>query len=555
MAGTKFKTTITKKDGSTASGYIENDRGYYDDGTELSAGDSIVDAQNKVWTKGGSSGGGSGGSGSGNSGTGAPQSIDAYLAQYGVSPSGGGGGSSGSYKVTSADKPDRTGYLRSAKELAKLYDINYDMDAIRGLYDEATSAKYALLSKELEQAENDFYTNNANANATLLDTLKKATSSAIATGASRGIAGAEQLGLMMEAQQGAVDASTDIAQQRANMADEIAAEKADNIIKALEYSNQLKQNLINASTNIYSPDTQYDVGLLDFFAQMKNVEALFDQTAAQERINLASILSGDRNAQAQREHEANQGALDREAQKAINDATIKGNKEAAAITAAGYKAGAGSGYSNNYIEELLKRLQAENITTELGDRSLATTNLINQGHSPEVAQQILDTNINFLMSEKFGGSANVPQGMNASTFTNYLWNIGDMDTLAKIIAAQDTTAKSYTEKLQSAQKQVKYDKELVKNNKAGGYNNRSDVKRFNNINTLLTKAKQEHTQNGTVSDATYNELKTVVNSLAFDYAWVSDAFNKKYNSSITNMQHNGSVTMNRLNSFVKNYMK
>ena len=51
MANNRFKTTITKKDGTTASGYIENDRGYYDDGTALSAGDSIIDAQNKVWTK------------------------------------------------------------------------------------------------------------------------------------------------------------------------------------------------------------------------------------------------------------------------------------------------------------------------------------------------------------------------------------------------------------------------------------------------------------------------------------------------------------------------
>ena len=354
----RYNTTVTKKDGSTASGYIEDGKSYYSDGTRIGAGDSVVDAQGKVWTMGG------------NSDPDAGLSINDYLAKYGVNaPTGGGSSSSGSYKVTSADKSDRTAYLRSTKELADLYDINYDMDALRSIYDNATDAKYELLSKELEQSENDFYTNQANANATLLDTLRKATSSAIATGASRGIAGAEQLGLMMEAQQGAVDASTDLAQKRANMADEIAAEKADNIIKALEYSNQLKQNLINASTNIYSPDTQYDVGLLDFFAQMKNVEALFDQTAAQERINLASILSGDRNAQAQREHEANQGALDREAQKAINDATIKGNKEAAAITAAGYKAGSGSGYDNDYISQVLQAQKYMEDARKAGDIS------------------------------------------------------------------------------------------------------------------------------------------------------------------------------------------
>ena len=272
-------------------------------------------------------------------------SMAEYGAKYGVSiPSGGSGASGkGSYKVTGVDKPSRTGYLRSAKELADLYDINYDMDAIKKIYDDATNAKYALLSKELEQGENDFYTNNANANATLLDTLRNATSSAIATGASRGIAGAEQLGLMMEQQQAITDEATNLAQERANMADKIAAEKAENIINALEYSDNLKKTLGNLSSNIYSADTQYDVGLLDWAAQMKNVEALFEQIGAEERANLAALLSNEKIAQAQREHEAAEGAANRKAQKEMNDATIAGNKEAARIQAAGYRAGASAG--------------------------------------------------------------------------------------------------------------------------------------------------------------------------------------------------------------------
>lgn len=293
-------------------------------------------------------------------------SIETYLAQNGVSPSllsGGGSAGRGSYKVTGVDRPARTGYLRSAKELGELYDINYDMEAIRGLYDDATNAKYALLSKELEQGENDFYTNNANANATLLDTLKKATSSAIATGASRGIAGAEQLGLMMEQQQSIAEEATNLAQERANMADEIAAEKAQNIVDALKYSDSLKTTLGGLSSNIYSADTQYDVGLLDWAAQMKNVEALFEQIGAEERANLAALLSNEKIAQAQREHEAAEGKLDREAQERMNNATIEGNKYAAdrnyaaSIYAAnrngggggytGYGSGSG-GYYNNY---------------------------------------------------------------------------------------------------------------------------------------------------------------------------------------------------------------
>ena len=231
----------------------------------------------------GSPTGGSPASGSGSADPDAGLSMDAYRAKYGV-PSGGGGSSGGYYRSTGAKQPDRTGYLRSARELGKLYDINYDMDAIRQIYDNATEAKYNLLRKELQQGENTFYSNQANANATLLDTLRKATSSAIATGASRGLASAEQLGLMMEQQQSIVDEATQLAQERANMADKIAQEKAENIVNAMEYSDELKRALAGVSSNVYSSDTQYDVGLLDFYSKLREVEASLYNTDVNKQV-------------------------------------------------------------------------------------------------------------------------------------------------------------------------------------------------------------------------------------------------------------------------------
>lgn len=49
----KYKTTVTEKDGSKSSGYIENGKSYYDDGREINAGASVVDSTGKTWTKGG----------------------------------------------------------------------------------------------------------------------------------------------------------------------------------------------------------------------------------------------------------------------------------------------------------------------------------------------------------------------------------------------------------------------------------------------------------------------------------------------------------------------
>lgn len=394
----RYNTTVTRKDGTTTSGYIENDRGYYSDGTALSAGDSIIDAQNKVWTKGG-------GSSSSNPGA---DNLASYLAQLGISvpnnPSGG-SSSSSSYKVTSADAPNRTGYLRSSKELADLFDINYDMDAIRSIYDNATDAKYALLSKELEQGENDFYTNNAQANATLLDTLKKATSSAIATGASRGIAGAEQLGLMMEQQQAITEGATNLAQERANMADKIAAEKAENIIKALEYSNQLKQGLATNSTNVYSADTQYDVGLLDFYAQMKNVEALFEQINAEKDVNLKAQYLDALKAimdDATTRSEGDKNRASNEKQNAENAAAQRAYY-AAMLRNGGNSGNYGYGNTNIAGDDWDK-------IWNKGDRNQAVKYLREHwGMTWQEANERLDSDPQFLINEKYRGYSNIPR--------------------------------------------------------------------------------------------------------------------------------------------------
>ena len=47
----KYKTTVTEKDGTKSSGYIENGRSYYDNGKEINAGASVTDSTGKTWTK------------------------------------------------------------------------------------------------------------------------------------------------------------------------------------------------------------------------------------------------------------------------------------------------------------------------------------------------------------------------------------------------------------------------------------------------------------------------------------------------------------------------
>lgn len=99
----RYNTTVTKKNGTTASGYIEDGKSYYSDGTRISVGDSVVDAQGKVWTMEGSSDPDAG------------LSINDYLAKYGVS------NSTNTNKNTYQSEDETNPYDAYAERLQKEY--------------------------------------------------------------------------------------------------------------------------------------------------------------------------------------------------------------------------------------------------------------------------------------------------------------------------------------------------------------------------------------------------------------------------------------------------
>jgi len=391
-------------------------------------------------------------------------SMDAYKAKYGV-PTGGGGSSGGYYRSTGAKQPDRTGYLRSARELGKLFDINYDMDAIRKIYDDATDAKYNVLSKELQQGENTFYSNQANANATLLDTLRKATSSAIATGASRGLASAEQLGLMMEQQQSIVDEATQLAQERANMADKIAQEKAENIVNALQYSDELKKSLAGVSSNVYSADAQYDVGLLDFYSKLKEVEAALYNTDAQKEINaLSDLLERDKMKEQARQFDEAQDQNWRLAEGgwAQQELDRANQLDAARIQAAAYARGGGgsggSGYDRwTWLDDVndARKVEEEAYATGNVDLYIAARRQLT-GESEDQIRKMVDSDPNFLGSKAWNkAKQKANPTTTAQSFIEQTTTSSQVFNLQKIAANKGTNSQDFKNAYSNANAQAK----------------------------------------------------------------------------------------------------
>jgi hypothetical protein len=87
----KYYTTVTESNGSKTDGYIQDGVSYYNNGTPINIGASVVDSTGKTWVKGGDPDAG--------------LTMDEYFAKYGVS-----GASSNSYKPNYGDMGDELSY-------------------------------------------------------------------------------------------------------------------------------------------------------------------------------------------------------------------------------------------------------------------------------------------------------------------------------------------------------------------------------------------------------------------------------------------------------------
>ena len=196
----------------------------------------------------------------------------------------------GSYSLTdpiTATRPTLMGL-----PMGDLYGINYEQDYIRKLLDDATAAEYNAKRQEFAATERGYYDQLYDAQNTALDTIRANNSAAVASGASKGMAAAQQLAAVLGLQQESVGAATDLANQRNELAAKEAAAYSANANTALNTSNTLKQAIQNADLTKYGYDTQNYVGELDYNAALRATiaEIIQSQNAA-----AATMYNADRN--------------------------------------------------------------------------------------------------------------------------------------------------------------------------------------------------------------------------------------------------------------------
>ena len=177
-------------------------------------------------------------------------------------------------------------------DLGDKYNIQYDQNYIRDLLDTATQAEYNRKRQEFAATENKFYNELYDTQDAALNAIRASNSAAVATGATKGMAAAQQLAAILGLEQTSVESATDLANQRNELMAQEAAAYAKNANTALDTSNALKQAIAEAALTKYGYDTQSYVGELDYNAAL---QAVIGEIIQSQNSAAATMYNADRN--------------------------------------------------------------------------------------------------------------------------------------------------------------------------------------------------------------------------------------------------------------------
>lgn len=172
------------------------------------------------------------------------------------------------------------------------YNIQYDQNYIRDLLDTATQAEYNRKRQEFAATENKFYNELYDTQDAALNAIRANNSAAVATGATKGMAAAQQLAAILGLEQTSVESATDLANQRNELMAQEAAAYAKNANTALDTSNALKKAIAEAALTKYGYDTQSYVGELDYNAAL---QAVIGEIIQSQNSAAATMYNADRN--------------------------------------------------------------------------------------------------------------------------------------------------------------------------------------------------------------------------------------------------------------------
>ena len=165
--------------------------------------------------------------------------------------------------------------LNSIEPLSKKFgNINYDQDAIQGIFNTATDAEYATKRKEYERSANQYYNRLATSQGTYLDAMRKAAAqNAVQAGANAGMQNAMTLSSLLGQQQQTASDALELAQQQRALEDQYAEAIANNTERAMQYADTNKQAIANIALQEQANNAQQYAAELSHNAQLSAAAA------------------------------------------------------------------------------------------------------------------------------------------------------------------------------------------------------------------------------------------------------------------------------------------
>ena len=158
--------------------------------------------------------------------------------------------------------------LQSTKDLADKFGIKYDYSEILKIFQDAADKGIAVNKEMYDQATQKYYQNIAANSSELLSALRKNNAEAVNTGASRGVAAANELSAMLGMSQQGSDGALDLALQGMTLADKAAADKAQAEKDALEAANNAGKDIGVLANDAYLAQMQQYVAELAYLQQI-----------------------------------------------------------------------------------------------------------------------------------------------------------------------------------------------------------------------------------------------------------------------------------------------
>lgn len=152
--------------------------------------------------------------------------------------------------------------------LGNIYELDYDRDQIERIFNQGTDAQYALMQKQAQVAENNYANQQFQNQFNTMEALRAQRNEQIASGMARGLNAAADQATALGVQQEAMGGALELAQNRQMQADQIAAEYAQNVVKALQEANSVKTEMAKVAAQLYEADMLGYTGELSTLGQL-----------------------------------------------------------------------------------------------------------------------------------------------------------------------------------------------------------------------------------------------------------------------------------------------